>query len=276
MVTRLPRTPLVFAEKVRWRVPGQATYDGEEVIQGSWRNNYVSAVKYADEVELVLGDQADRGQVLVLDENVAVERYGPRLTVASLAAITKCVREDGSVELRIVHDGTHGVKLNTSMKVLDHVAHPSADDVQQAMRECLDAKIPFYGATADVNEAHRQVPVHPDDAPLQACQVRPGGPIFINLVGTFGVASAGYWWGRLGAALVRLLYAVLGDDLCVWLFLFADDFLLFSGGAHWVDGIILPLFLLRVMGVPISWRNVSAGFVVSWVGVEINLREWAL
>ena len=33
--------------------------------------------------------------------------------------------------------------------------------------------------------------------------------IWLNTVGTFGVASAGYWWGRAGAAVFRLAYYLI-------------------------------------------------------------------
>ena len=39
----LPRTPAVFAEKQHWNVPGQADYDGADVVEGAWRDNYASA-----------------------------------------------------------------------------------------------------------------------------------------------------------------------------------------------------------------------------------------
>ena len=106
----------------------------------------------------------------------------------------KGTRQDGSVELRIVHDGTHGIHINSSIKVLDHVAHPAADDVQRILQECLESGVPYHAAVADVREAHRQIHVDPQDAPLQSCQLEPGGPVFVNMVGTNGVASAGYWW----------------------------------------------------------------------------------
>jgi len=139
------------------------------------------------------------------------------------------------------------------------------------------SSIPFFALTADVKEAHRQVRVAPQDVPLQACQLEPGGDVYLNLVGTYGVASAGYWWGRLGAALSRLVYATLGGgDLLLWLLLFADDWLLFSGGKLWNEGLVLPIFLLRVLGVPFSWKKFSSGMIVSWIGLEVNLREWSL
>ena len=34
--------------------------------------------------------------------------------------------------------------------------------------------------------------------------------IWLNTVGTFGVGSAGYWWGRAGAAVMRLTHYLFG------------------------------------------------------------------
>ena len=44
--------------------------------------------------------------------------------------------------------------------------------------------------------------------------------LWLNKVGTFGVASAGYWWGRLGVASVHLCGLVFGFDLLLWVLLF--------------------------------------------------------
>ena len=33
-----------------------------------------------------------------------------------------------------------------------------------------------------------------------------GGDVFVNTVGTYGIASAAYWWGRLIAIVLRILH----------------------------------------------------------------------
>ena len=47
--------------------------------------------------------------------------------------------------------------------------------------------------------------------------------VWLNKVGTFGVASAGYWWGRAGAACCRLSHYMLGYRFMLWLLLYGDD-----------------------------------------------------
>ena len=105
----MPRTPLIFPEKVRWNLPGQEDADPSLEFHGATMSNYASAEKYRQEVKAVLEDQAVRGQIEIVAESVAKERFGSSLAVASLAAIEKGVKKDGGVEVRVVHDGTNGV-----------------------------------------------------------------------------------------------------------------------------------------------------------------------
>ena len=43
-----------------------------------------------------------------------------------------------------------------------------------------------FASTADVTEARRQVPIHPDDWHLLGRQLISGGEVFINTVAPFG------------------------------------------------------------------------------------------
>ena len=58
---------------------------------------------------------------------------------------------------------------------------------------------------------------------------------WVNKVGTYGMASAQSYWGRLAALLLRVLYALFPQ--VDWNFVFVDDFrLLRSEGAVNVGG----------------------------------------
>ena len=93
---------------------------------GTTRENYPSAEQFATEVEAVLRDQAARGQIEILEEPDARARYGERLTIASLGAVEKGTAPDGSTEVRVIHDGTHGVDINRFIKVQDGTVFPTA------------------------------------------------------------------------------------------------------------------------------------------------------
>eukprot|EP00969_Alexandrium_andersonii_P173515 7670613-Alexandrium_andersonii.AAC.1 len=75
--------------------------------------------------------------------------------------------------------------------------------MEVAMREQHATGLSHCGLAADVRNAQRWAIVVPQDWPLQAAQVKPGGAIYLNCVGTYGIACASYWWGRLAAAAQR-------------------------------------------------------------------------
>ncbi len=195
-------------------------------------------------------EQADRGQVLILSQAVAEQRYGDRLTIASLAALEKGTSPDGDIEVRIIHDGTNGIDVNRYIKVLDGGLCPVAADIKCALRTQMQSGKPHIGLTVDVKEAHRMVAIRPDDWPLQACQVEPGGDIFLNRVGTYGISSAAYWWGRLAAAMHRTILSILGKNFGPWALLFADDWDLAAGGANFEATILCFVWLLVVREIP--------------------------
>ena len=47
--------------------------------------------------------------------------------------------------------------------------------------------------------------------------------LWVNAVVTFGIASAGYWGGRAGAAVARLLHYLLGYQHALRSLLYLDD-----------------------------------------------------
>ncbi len=46
--------------------------------------------------------------------------------------------------------------------------------------------------------------------------------MWVNKVGTYGVASAQFHWGRMAALILRILYYMFPQIL--WAFVFVDDF----------------------------------------------------
>ena len=117
------------------------------------------------------------------------------------------------------------------------------------------------------------MPIHPDDWHLLGCQVSPGGDVFINTVGTFGIASASYYWFRVAAAVGRLVQYLSADTSTSWHMLVADDYLLESGGPEYRVGLLLFFVLCAVVGVPLSWHKTCGGDTLVWVGFELLLRS---
>jgi len=129
---------------------------------------------------------------------------------------------------------------------------------------------------ADVKDAHRAVVVHPADRHLLGCRAYPAGPIYFQKRGTFGVASASYWWGRLAAALLRLTYRVIPEGSLFWGMVLADDYKFEAAGPDFVEVLLLAVLTAEVLGFPWAWPKLRGGTDFSWVGYQHQLREHAL
>ena len=158
--------------------------------EGVWRRNYSTLQAFEEQVLEVMYDQASRRQIIVLSEEDAKVRY-PDLVIASLGAQRK-EKPGGKVSARVLFDGTHGICVNSRTRLRDQEKAPIAADLKRSMREKAKVDELTFALSADVTEAHRQVPIHPDDWQYFGCHVIPGGDVSINTVGTFGIASASF------------------------------------------------------------------------------------
>ena len=169
---RMPRLPTLYRPERRWRLPEQA--DPLEYLEKhpdtdtTWRQNYASVAPLENKVLEVLHDQAKRGQVLVLSEGEARRRF-PTLVVASLGAIRED-KPDGEYIARVLFDGTHGLQVNKKTRIRDQERAPVAADLKSAMRAKAARGETTFAVTADISEAHRQVPIHPQHWRLLGCQ----------------------------------------------------------------------------------------------------------
>ena len=126
-----------------------------------------------------------------------------------------------------------------------------------------------FALTADVAEAHRQVPIDPVDWHFLGSQISPGEAVYVNTVGTFGISSASYFWSRVGSALGRLSQYLSRHTAHTWHLLVADDFHLEAGGAGYREALMTFFVLCYTAGVPLSWGKTSGGDTIAWVGFEI-------
>ena len=80
--------------------------------------------------------------------------------------------------------------------------------------------------------------------------------MYLNCVGTFGVTSAGYRWGRAGGAVMRLAHYFIGYLEAVWSLLYSDDGKI-TGRTHNPErGILMHLLVLVIIRLPIPWKKV--------------------
>ena len=110
-------------------------------------------------------DQASRVQLLVLT------RF-PNLVIASLGAQRKG-KPGEKITAGVLFDGTHGLCVNTRTRLRDQERAPIAATLKKkTMREKAKRDELTFALTADVTEAHRQVPIHPDDLALSRMPAR--------------------------------------------------------------------------------------------------------
>ena len=271
---RLPRQPALYPAKKKGSLKHQ--YDGEDYLttvddeDATWRKNYSSLEPWKEKVLVVMEDQTSRGQVLKLTETEARLRF-PDLVVASLG-----IRKDkpsGVVTARVLFDGTNGIYVN---RTRDQERSPIAADLKRLIREKSQRGRRTFALTADVAEAHRQVPINPRNWHLLGCQVESGGAVYVHTVGTFGVASASYYWSRVAGAIGRVTQYCSRSKADTWHVLVADDFHLEAGGPECRPALLAFFVVCVIAGVPLCWPKTAGGDVVSWVGFELLHSSYQL
>ena len=83
----------------------------------------------------------------------------------------------------------------------------------------------------------------------------------MNTVGTFGVASASYYWSRVASAVGRLAQYLAGNTAHTW-----------HGGANYLTALFHFFTLCATANVFLSWSKTAGSDVVSWEGFELLHR----
>ena len=129
---RLHRLPALYKRKKKWRLASQSDphdyLDDKAGADCAWRSNYALIDEVADKVEEVMEDQARRGQVIRLSESEARSQF-PDLVVASPGAQRK--EKAGVVTARVLFDRTHGISVNSRIRVRDQERSPVAADIKR-------------------------------------------------------------------------------------------------------------------------------------------------
>ena len=193
---------------------------------GDPRSNYGSAISHMDQVREIVEAEMEKGWIKKMPKEEAEKRFGGDLQLASLGAVPK---DPAWEEVRVVHDGTHGIAVNTQIRQPNRMPFPQFDDVEAAVGALTEERPARRMLMAfDIKAAHRLIPVQEEDWGLQSFRLDKEDEVFVNMVGTFGVASAAFWWGRAAAVVFRTFHRVLPPHLLFYLLLFADDGLLLA------------------------------------------------
>ncbi len=222
----------------------------------------------------VVEEEEKKGWIKRMSLQEARAVYGGDVQVASLGAVPKGPSWE---EIRVVHDGTHGIEVNTQIKQPNRMAFPQCDDLEvaaEALRESGAKERMLFAF--DIKAAHRLIPIQKEDWALQSFRLEEKEELYVNMVGTFGAASATFWWGRAASVIFRVFHRVLPEHLLFYLMLFADDGLLMAAGEDY-HKIVVALFLyLDIMGAPLAWKKTRGGFRVEWIGYTLSLEDWTI
>ena len=259
----LPRVPAVYTAKKTWR-----HYQEDEEAEPGLRDNYTSAKDNAAVVQAQFEKEAKLGAMIEITVAEAEQEWGS-ISVASLGALEK---KDGS--FRVIHDATRGLAINSRIKVQDQIRSPMAGDLKRAVQALPGACFVLSG---DVARAHRLVKVARCDWRHQCCRTLIKGPeaLWVNCVGSFGVASAAYHWHRLMAGLGRSAFYVLGRAAIMQL-IYVDDLVWLVGEKGGLEMLIAVVFYYTALGLPFAWHKFKGGHSCEWVGFEVVLAERAL
>jgi len=104
---------------------------------------------------------------------------------------------------------------------------------------------------ADVSKALSRIKVTQEGWRFQVAQL--DGEWWINKVGTYGMASAQLYWGRMAAILLRLCYLIFPHT--DWGFVFVDDFCWLLRTSTATQDTAQLLLFLAALGCPLSWHK---------------------
>ena len=204
--------------------------------------------------------------MLKLTEHEARSQY-PDLVMTALGANRKD-NPDRVVSARVPFDWSDGSAVNRRTRIGDQERAVLAADLKRVMHEKARLGEKTFALTAGVAEAHSQTPIHPREWHLLGCQIEAGGDVYVNKVGTFGAASASYYWSRAASAIGRLTQYLTGRSANTWHQSVADDFH-FEASRTEYSAALVSFVLCSTAGVPISWGKTAGGDKVAWVGFEL-------
>ena len=307
---KLPRTPSVFDRKVKWK------FATDEPVHGEWQANYPSLREHAATVTKQFLQEEREGLMTRTTLGEAIVRFGQRLTIAATGAIEKKGREgevrvifdasngvfvnqgirvrdqvkcpaagDAKAAMREMHkEGVRQVSIVYDIsKAHRRVPVQEADWGRQACqirgtaasalklrKRMADAQTRLAGGRDDGDGEHR--PFKLEDFTDEEL----GQTVWLNTVGTFGVGSAGYWWGRAGAAVMRLAHYLQGPDRMLWMLLYSDDSWTSAGGDGAERDLMLHLLVLVVLGTPLAWHKLKGGIDLEWIGYALDMGRFRL
>jgi hypothetical protein len=265
----LPRTPHVFEEQTSWKLENDPHMQ-EEI----WRSNYQSVEAHKDFVRQHFEEECAEGLMEKLTIEEAKAKYGKRIAITSLAVL---VEENHQGKRRVIHDATHGTRINNRIRCRDKVRSPSSREKQYLLAFFQQCRASVFSLVGDISKAHRRFLHAPEERGLLSCRISEDDVyVYVNKVGTFGLACASYWWARIAGAGIRLMHEMLGPQMPVDLLIFADDLEAIASSAGGRRGITLSFLFLSCLGFPFKWAKQRGGLRVEWIGLFTDYTSYKI
>ena len=242
-------------------------------VAQSWKANYESAEQNLDFVREHFETEVGEGLMIRMDEADFWARYGEEAAISAIAVI---VEEGPPVKKRVVHDASHDVLLNHRIRCLDKVRSPGAREKRYLLKRLREERLAPMAITGDISKAHRRYKHRADEWGYLGCKASTrDSAVYLNCVGTFGLACAGYWWARISGGAVRLVHHLTGRRE-LEILLFADDVEMIGGDKRGRRGVVLAYALLACLGFPFKWSKTKGGLNVQCVGYETAYASFKL
>ena len=230
----------------------------------AWVPNYGSTRDHLNFAKAKFDEEIEEGLMEKMSPETFKERFGENTAIAALAVI---VQDEEKDKKRLIHDATHGVRVNHRIKCRDKLRAPGAREKKQLLLEAMDRKerpfsiVGFLACQPDARDG----PVGQLD---NSC-------VYISKVGTFGVNCASYWWTRVAACGIRATHHLLGR--CpIDMLLYADDLESLATARRGRIAIVLSYCYLTALGYPFKWSKTRAGYRVEWLGMETEYSSYRL
>ena len=113
-------------------------------------------------------EEIEEGLMEKVSPETFKERFGENTAIAALAVIVEDEEKD---KKRLIHDATHGVRVNHRIKCRDKVRAPGAHEKKQLLLEAMDRKEIPFSMVGDIKKAHRRFKHLAKEQGLLACQL---------------------------------------------------------------------------------------------------------
>ena len=172
VINPLPRTPHMYEEQTSWKLE-EDPYMRDEI----WRENYDTVGEHEEFVREHFAAECEEGLMEKLDIGEARKIYGDKIAISSLSVL---VEETHGNKKRIIHDATHGTKVNNRIKCRDKQRSPGAREKLYLLDYYKRRKKVVFSLVGDISKAHRRFLHHPSERGLLACRVSTKDSLFLS------------------------------------------------------------------------------------------------